>query len=93
MPVLHDFSGQTAIVTGDSKSIGRAIAERLRDTGAKVWVWDIAPAELDGIRSLAIGYERRPDRAGGRADWRSYGIRLISSACSAWATSGSLYRG
>ena len=41
-------------MTGGAKGIGRAVAERLRDAGAAVWVWDIAPAELDGIRSVAV---------------------------------------
>ncbi|MFL5326845.1 MAG: SDR family NAD(P)-dependent oxidoreductase [Microvirga sp.] len=54
MPVSYDLSGQVAVVTGGAKGIGRAVAERLRDAGAAVWVWDIAPAELDGIRFVAV---------------------------------------
>jgi 2-dehydro-3-deoxy-L-rhamnonate dehydrogenase (NAD+) len=36
-----DFAGRTAIVTGGKQGIGAAIAERLRDSGATVIVWDL----------------------------------------------------
>lgn len=39
-----DLEGQSAIVTGGSSGVGRAIARRLRDSGAKVTVWDIRAA-------------------------------------------------
>ncbi len=35
-PNLFDLSGQTAIVTGASKGIGRSIAEHLAQFGARV---------------------------------------------------------
>ncbi len=54
MAVSYDFSGQTAIVTGGAKGIGRAIAERLKQSGADVWVWDVVPLDLKGIRSLQV---------------------------------------
>lgn len=34
---------QRAIVTGGSKGLGRAIAERLKESGAEVWIWDLEP--------------------------------------------------
>ncbi len=37
----HDFSGQTAVVTGGANGIGYAVAERLCRTGAQVAVWDL----------------------------------------------------
>jgi NAD(P)-dependent dehydrogenase (short-subunit alcohol dehydrogenase family) len=36
-----DFAGRTAVVTGGSQGIGAAIARRLRDSGAKVAIWDL----------------------------------------------------
>jgi 3-oxoacyl-[acyl-carrier protein] reductase len=36
-----DFAGRTAIVTGGMQGIGAAIVKRLRDSGAKVAVWDL----------------------------------------------------
>jgi 3-oxoacyl-[acyl-carrier protein] reductase len=36
-----DFAGRTAIVTGGAQGIGAAIAQRLRDSGATVIVWDL----------------------------------------------------
>lgn len=54
MPVSYDFSNKTAVVTGASKGIGRRIAERLRDTGAQVWNWDVAPAEIDGVGQSTV---------------------------------------
>src|SRR5260221_13335560 len=36
---LFDLSGKVAVITGSSKGIGRAIAERMAEAGAKVVVW------------------------------------------------------
>jgi 2-dehydro-3-deoxy-L-rhamnonate dehydrogenase (NAD+) len=36
-----DFAGRNAIVTGGAQGIGAAIVKRLRDSGAKVIVWDL----------------------------------------------------
>lgn len=35
-----DLAGQSAIVTGGAQGIGRAVAARLRESGAKVTIWD-----------------------------------------------------
>ena len=50
----YDFSGQTAIVTGGARGIGRAVAAQLVRFGAQVWIWDINPVELDGAHSLTV---------------------------------------
>jgi NAD(P)-dependent dehydrogenase (short-subunit alcohol dehydrogenase family) len=36
-----DFQGRTAIVTGGARGIGRAIADRLAASGARVAIWDL----------------------------------------------------
>jgi 3-oxoacyl-[acyl-carrier protein] reductase len=52
--IQYDFSGHTAIVTGGARGIGRAVATQLVRFGAKVWIWDINPVELDGAHSLTV---------------------------------------
>jgi 2-dehydro-3-deoxy-L-rhamnonate dehydrogenase (NAD+) len=39
-----DFAGRTALVTGGAQGIGAAIVERLRNSGAKVKIWDLEGA-------------------------------------------------
>ena len=58
MTVVYDLAGKTAVVTGGAKGIGRAVAERLRVSGAHVWVWDIAPITLEGISSVVVDVTR-----------------------------------
>jgi len=54
MPVTYDLVGRTAIVTGGAGGIGREIAERLKDSGCQVWIWDIAPSEPEDDRSQVV---------------------------------------
>ena len=49
-----DLDGQTAIVTGAAQGIGLAIADRLKNSGARVWLWDIDPAGA-GDAATALG--------------------------------------
>jgi NAD(P)-dependent dehydrogenase (short-subunit alcohol dehydrogenase family) len=53
MPV-YDYAGKSAIVTGGSSGIGKAVAERLRDAGAAVQVWDLSKPEFDGVAFAQI---------------------------------------
>ncbi|MEP0325201.1 SDR family NAD(P)-dependent oxidoreductase [Bauldia litoralis] len=41
MAITFDFSGRSAVITGGAQGIGRAVAERLIDSGAEVALWDI----------------------------------------------------
>jgi len=41
-----DLTGRRAVVTGGAQGIGRAIAERLLQSGARVSLWDCDPAAL-----------------------------------------------
>jgi len=50
----YDFSGQTAIITGGARGIGRAVATHFLQSGARVWIWDVDPVELDGAHSLSV---------------------------------------
>jgi NAD(P)-dependent dehydrogenase (short-subunit alcohol dehydrogenase family) len=57
-----ELDGKTAIVTGAARGIGQAIAARLIESGARVWLWDIDLAEAtqaaselgDGAQPLQV---------------------------------------
>lgn len=63
------FDGQTAVVTGGAQGIGRAVAERLRQGGAQLVLWDLdgdlaaRAAEEIGGGTLALAVDV--------ADWSS----------------------
>jgi NAD(P)-dependent dehydrogenase (short-subunit alcohol dehydrogenase family) len=67
-----DFTGRVAVVTGGAQGIGRAVAERLASSGARVVLWDMDP-DLAGQTAAALG-----GRAVGCniADWAS-----VEEAC------------
>jgi 3-oxoacyl-[acyl-carrier protein] reductase len=54
MSNTYDLAGKAAVVTGGAKGIGRAIVERLRESGAQVHIWDISAADLHDVASLAV---------------------------------------
>ena len=51
---MWTFAGRTAIVTGGTRGIGRAIAGELKARGARVAVFDRAAADLEGMDFHAV---------------------------------------
>src|ERR1700704_5430594 len=63
---LFDLTGRVAIITGSSRGIGRAAAERLAEQGADVV---ISSRKLDACQAVAaaINARRAAEQRGGRA--------------------------
>jgi 3-oxoacyl-[acyl-carrier protein] reductase len=53
-----DLGGRTAVVTGGAQGIGRAIVERLAESGAAVAIWD-RDGEMAQRTAEALGRDRR----------------------------------
>jgi 2-dehydro-3-deoxy-L-rhamnonate dehydrogenase (NAD+) len=53
----NDSGGATAIVTGGAGGIGRAVVERLTESGVQVWTFDIQPDQR-AARSLQLDITR-----------------------------------
>jgi len=78
MPVQVDLSGQTAVVTGASSGIGRAIAERIGASGAHVFLSGRTASPMEesaakivaagGRATVDVGDVRDPDTVRGLVD-------------------------
>jgi len=62
---MSEFDGQIAVITGAAQGIGYATAEKLKQDGAKIVIWDMdknlgetAAQKLD-CDFLKNGYDRR----------------------------------
>jgi 3-oxoacyl-[acyl-carrier protein] reductase len=77
MQVRYDFAGQTAIVTGGSRGIGRAIATKLIESNADVFVFDIEPVELSGARTFKVDVASREEIARALAEMATADIDIL----------------
>lgn len=76
---LDGIDGRVALVTGAARGIGRAIAETLRDQGARVAGVDLEAPHLDGVLGVALDVteESAVDRAVTEVESRLGPIELL----------------
>jgi len=72
MPESQPLSGKTAVVTGASSGIGRAIAETLGGAGAHVWLAGRTAAAMDASK-------KKIEEAGGKATVVTVDVREVDA--------------
>jgi len=50
MSIKFNFENQVTVVTGGASGIGKAVAIKLRDSGAQVHIWDIKSGDVGGVK-------------------------------------------
>ena len=81
MSTSFDFKGRGAVVTGAAQGIGRAVAERLLDGGAPVWLWD---RDGETARATAAALSRRGTVRAVQVDITELGqVERAAAACAA----------
>lgn len=76
---LAGIDGRVAFVTGAARGIGRAIAETLRDQGARVAVGDLRAPQLDGLSGIEVDVsdEGSVDAAFSRVEQELGGVEIL----------------
>jgi len=69
----YDFAGRVALVTGGAGGIGRALAARLAEGGAKLVLWDLDRAMFGPVGGAKVFMRERVQRRARALDVRFIG--------------------
>jgi short-subunit dehydrogenase len=83
---VRTVSGSTAIVTGSTGGLGRAIADELTAAGANLVLADLEEATLEDQRRLLTGRGGRCAIVPGDLSWPEHRARLVERATAAFGS-------